>query len=60
MNKGTQNAVSVFYPMDRETYKKVIAKSNVKWLPYGKKSSVGLAKSTAPYGTKNHSPIWMF
>jgi len=54
LDKSTQNAVSVFYPMDRGTHSKVIGKSNVKWLPYGKRSSVGFSESTASYGTKKH------
>jgi hypothetical protein len=50
-------AVSVYYPMDRETYSKEINESgrNSYYLRYGYKSRLGLAKITAPWGTDDYS-----
>ena len=50
-------AISVYYPMDKDTYKKEISESgrNSFYLRYGYKSRLGLAKITAPWGTEDYS-----
>lgn len=50
-------AASVYYPMDRDTYKEEISQSgrNAHYMRYGYKSRLGLAKITAPWGTDDHS-----
>lgn len=48
--------------MDKEVYHKLIKNydRNTKWLRYGYKSRLGLAKSTAEFGSEDGIEPWLF
>jgi hypothetical protein len=52
--------LSVWYPMDHETYYKQIADNNSKWLRHGVESRVGIAKATADWGSDDHIHPWFY
>jgi hypothetical protein len=56
------NMVSVYYPMDRDEYKRNINKkgNNSKWLRYGDKTLLGFAKAVPNHGTEKHPSVLMF
>lgn len=61
----TGNAVSVFYPMDKEVHAEILDKEpdrNTAWMRYGYNTRLGGARATAPWGKKYHSHpfIWKF
>jgi hypothetical protein len=61
----TGNAVSVFYPMDKEVYKQIMKKEperNTIWMRYGYNTRLGGARATAPWGSETHSHpfVWKF
>lgn len=50
---STGNAVSVFYPMDRDVYEEIMDKEperNSAWMRYGYNTRLGGARATAPWG----------
>ena len=52
---------SVFYPMDKTTYKKSISRNtNSRWLRHGEKSLKGLTRATADIGSTQHPPQCLF
>ena len=54
------NAVSVFYPVNKEYFKEVISKQNTPWLRNGDKTMEAYAKSLAPNGdVKGSPPLWV-
>ena len=54
------NSVSVFYPINKEYYNKVISSQNTPWLRNGDKTMKALAKSLAPNGqVEGHPPLWV-
>lgn len=62
---STGNAVSVFYPMDKETHKEIMDKEperNSRWLRYGYNTRLGGARATAAWGSEMHSHpfVWKF
>ena len=62
---GTGNAISVFYPMDKDVYRRIMEQEphrNTKWMRYGYNTRLGGARSTAPWGSETHSHpfIWKF
>ena len=51
--------VSVFYPVDKDEYKRVIKRDNTLWLRHGDNTLLGLAKASVPYGREDHPrPCW--
>lgn len=54
------NAVSVFYPMDREIYDQQIKLNNTPWLRNGSKTLLGIAKAGHDYGTEDHPSMLFF
>lgn len=61
----TGNAVSVFYPMDKDVHNKILDEEperNTQWLRYGYNTRLGGARATAPWGKEYHSHpfIWKF
>lgn len=55
-------ACSVFYPMDKDEWKREIGKpgKNTYWFRHGFRSRLGLSKATADWGKDNGSNPWMF
>ena len=59
------NAVSVFYPMDKDVYDKIMDEDsdrNSRWMRYGYNTRLGGARATAPWGSDKHSHpfVWKF
>ena len=52
--------VSVFYPISKVHYAKMIKKNNSVWLRHGDKTLRGIAKASVPYGIENHPPMPFF
>ena len=54
------NAVSCFYPIDKEEYRKKIKDHNPLWARNGQDTTLGIAKASGGYNSKNHYPAWVF
>ena len=55
------NEVSVYYPVDKEVYKRMLRRStNSDWLRHGDKSLQGIARASVPYGEEKHKSIRWF
>jgi hypothetical protein len=56
--------VSVFYPIDRDHYKRHIGSSrgarNTHWLRHGDKTLLGVARASVPYGREDTLPWFVF
>lgn len=46
--------ISVYYPVDKEEYNRVIHRNNTLWLRHGDHTLLGLAKASMPYGREDH------
>ena len=62
---STGNAVSVFYPMDKDVHASILDEEpdrNTEWMRYGYNTRLGGARATAPWGSETHSHpfIWKF
>lgn len=51
------NAVSVYYPINKDHYKRMISSRNVRWLRDGDKTLLGIAKASGEYGSDKHVPV---
>ncbi len=52
--------VSIYYPVDRDEYDRVIRKRNTLWLRHGDHTLLGLAKASVPYGQEDHPRLCWF
>jgi len=60
MNCG--NAVSVYYPMDKSEYKRMINRfgRNTKWLRWGESSLKGISYAAGDFQKKKGPPLCLF
>lgn len=54
------NEVSVFYPINRGSQKRMIRNHNFPWFCHGDKTLRGIAKASVPYGSEYHPPMYIF
>ena len=52
---------SVYYPIEKDEYKRKIKSSNPEWFRHGHKTVMGMARASVGYGRKDeYMPLWMF
>ncbi|CDW85051.1 platelet-activating factor acetylhydrolase [Stylonychia lemnae] len=54
------NAVSVYYPINKDHHKRMVGRNNVSWLRDGDKTLLGIAKASGSYGSDKHVSIQVF
>ncbi len=57
-NYGSE--VSIYYPVDRDEYYRVIRMSNTLYLRHGDHTLLGIARASVPYGREDHLRLCWF